>query len=225
MVTFNEFIARRSIFHFIVLMAFALAAAIFLINKGLETVSDIETIENTPVLTLRKQFLEEGKSVESDIKKWRLYRNEDYGFEVKFPADYRFSAKSIELASASTEEDALVIVDAGKRLRDDNGKSIAELGCLLQLMVGDNPDRLTLTEWVRRTDGRVADSEEFFWVDGEYALRRAGGDRADNYYTMVYVSYKSRIFILALTTKGSGENYGSCREEFDLILSTVKFIR
>lgn len=223
MVSFNELLARRSLMHFAVFLVFVIAVAIFILNKGLEIVSDIETIENAPLFVLRKKILTEGSIPE--IRKWRLYRNSDYGFEVRFPPTYQLDAKSIKLTPASKEME-VVVVEGERKLNGEVEKNpSADAFCYLQLIVTENPKRLTLTEFSRKSNLGLFSSEEFISVDGEQALRRSGNDMIGNQITEVYISYRNRIFTFMSSVDVSVQPSAKCREEFELIISTIRFIR
>jgi hypothetical protein len=222
--TFNEILARRSTLNFIVFAAFAAAASIFIVQKGLEIIYDIEAIEDTPLISLRKQFAEEN-SGPPDIKKWSLYRNEKFSFEMRFPTQYRLKTKDIELAPSPEKNETVIIADSEK---SNQNKEIASSGgiCSFEINAPSNPSRLTLNEWISTYKDRGnVEKEEFFSVDGELAKKIVGSDLAGNQYVAVLASYRDRIFIFRMILSGDSTKIGRCRQEFDLMISTVKFIR
>lgn len=82
---------RRSMMSVVVIAFFAVGTSAFLIQKGSEAASEIELLNNGPLAMRRAALMQElgedatsSSEVAGDTSNWKTYRNEKYGFEVKY---------------------------------------------------------------------------------------------------------------------------------------------
>lgn len=90
----NLFQAERSIKHFILFLAFAVAAAVFVVSKGQESVADIEALDNSQNFIVRRQLLRGGVGENIDMSTWKMYLNADKQslaaskYELQYPRNF-----------------------------------------------------------------------------------------------------------------------------------------
>lgn len=83
----TEVLTRRSVGAFIVTIAFAIAAALFLIGKGEQGIAEIQSFEQTSIFILRRDLLGPEQAPDALPKaSWKIYENDDVGFSFRHPA-------------------------------------------------------------------------------------------------------------------------------------------
>lgn len=80
---------QRSLFSFIVIIALGVSAAIVVVKKGNDAADELERLNSGFFAVRRAAFArqsddESGNNI-VDISNWKTYRNEKYGFEVRYP--------------------------------------------------------------------------------------------------------------------------------------------
>lgn len=138
---------------------------------------------------------------------WKTYKNEEFGFKVRYPK--KWSIQEISLENFGT------VIE----IRDSQSKSS------FAITEGKNEEELSLDAWFRKTtttDGRptIKASAKSTTIDGVKAYRLNSGFKADDIFFEVYIANKdNRIFTLVA--------YGQESEEsnlLDQILSTFRFV-
>ena len=95
---------RRSLLNFAILIVMAAATAGFVANKASEAVAEIDALNIYPPFSGRQKTA-------VDTSDWKTYRNEKYGFEVMYPAEWvegfkdpQYSQSIFTLVSPSTRK-------------------------------------------------------------------------------------------------------------------------
>ena len=83
---------QRSVVSLIIIIAFGTGSAIFVVKKSNEAADELERL-NSGVFTVHRAAFtrlsdNESESGIIDTSNWKIYRNEQYGFEVKYPSTF-----------------------------------------------------------------------------------------------------------------------------------------
>ncbi|GEM_PF-6311061 len=118
----NASLSKTTIRHgMFIFVTFALSVTALVIVMFIRTVSEIDALQETPVYKTRQALLSEGEkplspdvspyvplvASKDDMANWKTYRNEKYGFEVKYPVN--FSLKSGHDAGATALAESIEI--------------------------------------------------------------------------------------------------------------------
>lgn len=98
--TFFSRLNLRSALTLLLLTVIASATAYFLIKKANDAISEIDSIQSEPLFVARKEYFLEGSSSTTDVSKWKTYKNEKYGFEIRYPDDFNELVSSAEFGAS-----------------------------------------------------------------------------------------------------------------------------
>ncbi len=148
--------------------------------------------------------------VVDEMEGWKTYRNEEYGFEFKYPANNDFYDMGVNVSEGvSWGENFLLVAEIG--LSKDGPYSV-----MAQLNIVKNTNQDLFPESDPSRERRISEQEMFInninWIIVENEILYAGGI---DFYKMA--GYRDDNFTYYLTTSSDKEN-------FDKILSTFKFI-
>ena len=79
-----------------IFVVFVLGITALVLVVYIKTISAISELQDSPVYVTRQKLLNEGRkdsqNIISDIdtSTWKIYRNDKYGFEVRYPANWNF---------------------------------------------------------------------------------------------------------------------------------------
>ena len=111
----NIFQAERSIKHFIIFLAFAVAVAVFIASKGQEITADVEALESSQSFIVRRQILREGADGRVDKSYWKKHANKNY--ELRYPPDFIVAVnKSFSTFSSRTGHCKLLVGILGREI-------------------------------------------------------------------------------------------------------------
>ena len=165
---------KRSLLNFGVLLIVAVGTASFVLNKGLNAIAEVDRMSNTPLYRAERDLLAEGKTADTTTSStsltagWKIYRNQKYGFEVKYPPEWQFKdfgstgaglATTIGFAKSFSNEAEIGGVDpvditVGRALRtpQENAKTLAPATVTDFKVGGENGVRVTGDFYGTRTD-------------------------------------------------------------------------
>ncbi len=192
---------------FIVILLAAFAVGYFVWTESLR--DDSSLILNSPFPSFEKRG--EGGEFEG----WKTYRNEEYGFEMRYPSDW----------IATPSSNPVVLFYQKKQLGDDvvneNRITLSKLG--------------NINSWPETMGEAFRDSIERntnFLVGGEKAVRQVSSDRSLNYSEYIQFIHNGDAFSISFVWVLSGNaevagrvsNKTKMLEQYNQILSTFQFI-
>ena len=102
---------QRSVLTFLLLTVIAGAVSLFLLRKANDAINEIDGIQTEPLFLARKELLSDGE-VSADVDKWKTYKNNAYGFEVRYPGDFEESTSLAEFGASGDSPVREVFVNA-----------------------------------------------------------------------------------------------------------------
>ena len=198
-----EGVDRRSRLMFAIFVFFIMATAVFLITRINNAISQIEEIANESPYSRARQMVRDELENNVDTSSWKTYRNEKYGFEVKYARD----AVLRELSDTTS------VVDIGvERRKFGISLQISDAILAVEALDYDNTKN-----WC---SGAPFQKDGFIMIDGkslQKCLTPDFGGTELKFYTL-NLGVNNRFFFVATCTKKESV-------ECDQILSTFKFIQ
>jgi len=172
-----------------------------------------------------------GNACASRSDTWKTYRNEKYGYEVKYPEDWQATeAVPRKGPQAVSEKDVLFGEEVQKitflqeRYADWQGE--------FQIKVLANPHLLSLEEWVENleiedvTGGSLIQEQAPEDLDGKSAIRLSifGFDHEE--IAVIGTDEKARIYFISFTGRNPNDSeVAEHRRTYKQMLATFRFIR
>lgn len=78
---------QRSLLNFAILIVVSSATAVFILNNARKAIAEIDVLNSRPVIAQRQFIADDDKKI--DTSNWKTYRNEEFGFEVRYPENWR----------------------------------------------------------------------------------------------------------------------------------------
>jgi hypothetical protein len=175
------------------------------------------------VLALRCSFKEEQlyqppKIEKSETADWKTYRNEEYGFEIKYPKEWYeknyYPSDIVELQNIDGE---LYISTGGPC-----AKCVKDQGVRISIMVDDNPEKLPSSEYLSWCLNNASTCSykpiKLGSIDAVQVIKSVDFGAG---WPTIYISKEDKIFIISYAKTSSANDFVAT---FDQILSTFNFL-
>jgi hypothetical protein len=163
------------------------------------------------------QILSTFKFIEPiDTSNWNTYRNEEYGFEFKYPNNWKSRDNLTDIIGPA---DSILPFVLPENPADMTGTCKVSIGRF------DNPDNLSLSDWLKQAEEETGAlppiSSVPITIDGVTGIKEVIEEIG--LATTVYLPKGDRIIAIALLC--GDDVFDKCNILFNQILSTFKFIK
>jgi len=177
-----------------------------------ETLSNIRFLE-----TGGEKVIEETKTPEEKVvdetANWKTYKNEDYGYELRYPTDWNITVEAPDYYCLSKDS----CVGGAERIYSIS--SIRFGG--LRIIVLNNPSMLSTQAWINKyINTKTASSVTETEIGGEKGIRIIFTNGAIN--NVSYVVKGPVVYSISMSYSGPGEE--NLKKILDQILSTIRFV-
>jgi len=163
------------------------------------------------------------EKVKDETADWQIYKNEEWGLEMKYPTDWN-------LSDLSEIEDFRCVVLKSPDYKVKSAEKITfveiEKGASITIDVSYNPNKLSPREWLEwEKSADYTDTDYYIYtdlsvIDNQPALQHRTNGR--NSLIITRVSKDSYIYTILMGS--SMEEEESMREVLNQILSTFRFL-
>ncbi|MCL5666877.1 MAG: hypothetical protein M1383_03845 [Patescibacteria group bacterium] len=169
-------------------------------------------------------------SIELDTNNWKIYRNEEYGFEFKYPGDWKIRPEGNVITLTTPQYDFNMTSEPGQGkilvMVLDNLKSLS-----IQDWLTQSPDFLSQSEAIKiNTEAEknswpgVGYDQQSVVMGGKTALKQnLDGEGGSNLNLIVPIGNK--IMVVSLVSDYQLSHVQSLVDTFNLIISTFEFSR
>jgi len=166
------------------------------------------TIPTTTSTTL--PFAKDDDISELDTSDWKVYRNEEYGFEIKYPEDWDALTEEYEPRWHETVLGRIVI----------SGSTEDPFYAPISITIRSNKERLSIKEWYKKNYPKedISKLQKVKFNEIEGMKRSKKYNRVDSFY------FFNEDKIYSISPLDSQKNIENQRRMTEKLLSTFKFI-
>jgi len=161
-----------------------------------------------------------------ETTRWKQYKNEKFGFEVKYPTDWNFSENDFQDFLTLSWEDK----DFTQKFEEEPLPGMSEATYWISLSARDNPKGLSAKEnYLQSFSGKArVEAEkkiELVSVAGREGIKYTeGAAPASGPSTIVAVTHKDKSYQFSYGALATKETHEKFRDVFEGIISSFKFV-
>lgn len=166
---------------------------------------------------------------DSETADWKIYKNEEYGFELKYPKDWIVDEPGIKPSDRYVR---FVDINKINKLKESYENGVANIfvdGGNFFIYIGDNSEGVSLDSWAEREkkeregEGYSVSKKETF-LNNKPLIELTLSKKDPVSWRIFYVENGSNVYALYLYPL-FGDNFEEYKEILEKMLSTFKFTK